>query len=308
MSHGSARLLSLTACIVGLLCCLEAIARFQAAGLSAISHRVLFKLALLKARGEVDFVVLGSSRSSDGVNPALMDFGSGFSAAAPAASLPSLQYVSQHLGRPKWVLIELSKPQSGSAEFDGLGVPVSTPMAGDPVGAWLLKHSALLRVRRAFAFENWQRVWALLLASRYDGSEWFQTQSARQAFRSSAPPEGVVDQHEWVPKVSEGPDVALDEDGARTVEGYARVVATLQAQNIKVVLVGPPLANMFRVEECEPRLNALRREVARRTAVPLLDFTCAQVDDRWFIDGQHLSKAGKSRYSKALGDAVRALP
>lgn len=308
MSHGSARFFGLMVFIVGLLCCLEAVARLQAEGLAAISHRALFKLALLKAKGKVDFVVLGSSRSSDGVNPALMNFGRGFSAATPAASLPSLEFISQQLGPQRWVLVELSKPQSGPAEFDGLGAPVSTPMAGDPVGAWLLQHSALLRVRRAFAFENWQRVWALLMPSRYDGSEWFQTQSARQTFRSSAPPEGVVDQHDWVPTASLGPEATLDEDGARVVAGYVRVVEGLQAQGAKVVLVGPPVAKLFRVEECEPGLNALRTEVGRRTRVPLLDFTCAPVDDRWFIDGQHLSAAGRTRYSQALGDALRALP
>jgi len=40
----------------------------------------------------------------------------------------------------------------------------------------------------------------------------------------------------------------------------------------------------------------------------LLDFTCAEIDDRWFVDGQHLSASGRAKYSKVLGDALRALP
>ncbi len=100
----------------------------------------------------------------------------------------------------------------------------------------------------------------------------------------------------------------LEEDSVRRLEGFERVVSTLRASGAKVVFVAPPLARLFRVEECTPAQNTLRQAIARRAAAPLLDFTCADVDERWFVDGQHLSSPGRAKYSKALGEAARALP
>ena len=66
------RLLLLAATILGLLGALELLCRLEPEGLAAVAHRVRFKLALLHAKGEVDFVALGTSRSNDGLNPALL--------------------------------------------------------------------------------------------------------------------------------------------------------------------------------------------------------------------------------------------
>ena len=100
------RLLLLAATVLGLLCTLEVLCRVQPEGLAAVAHRVRFKLALLRAKGPVDFVALGSSRSNDGLNPALLELGSGFSAATPSSSLPTLEFQAAHLGKQKLVFVE----------------------------------------------------------------------------------------------------------------------------------------------------------------------------------------------------------
>ena len=63
------RLRSFVAVVLGLLVGLELAARTFPDQLAAVSHRVHFKLALLRAKGAVDFVVLGSSRTNDGISP-----------------------------------------------------------------------------------------------------------------------------------------------------------------------------------------------------------------------------------------------
>lgn len=309
MSRGSSRLLLLAATVLGLLCALEGLCRLQPESFAAVAHRVRFKLALLQAKGEVDFVALGSSRTNDGLSPALLNLGHGFSAATPSSSLPTLEFLVAHLGPQKLVFVELSKPQSEPTPLDGDSTPPGS-FAGDPVGGWLHQHSALLQVRRAFTLDNLPRLVGLLGASAFDGSEWFRSRYLVEMLRPPSPPQGVADDAAWKPGPTEPPlaPPPLDEDGLRVLEGYQRVVTALRAQGAKVVLMSPPLAAQRRGEECTPSLNTLRQLISRRTAAPLLDFTCAEVDDRWFLDGQHLSSPGRAKYSQVLGEAARALP
>ena len=308
MSRGSTRLFLQAATVLGLLCALEVLCRMQPEGLAAVAHRVRFKLALLHAKGEVDFVSLGTSRSNDGMNPSLLGIGTGFSAATPSSSLPTLEFQVAHLGPQKLVFIELSRPQGEPTAMDADTTPPAGSFAGDPMGEWLHAHSALLQVRRAFALENLPRVLALVAARSLDGSEWFRSRQITETFRPPVPPEGVADEAEWKSAVAPPSPAALDDDAARRVAGYERAVATLVAQGTRVVLVSPPLGSAARAEECTPSLNALRQLISQKTRAPLLDFTCARVDDRWFVDGQHLSAPGRAKYSKTLGEAVRALP
>ena len=308
MSRGALRLLQLTATVLGLLLGLEVLCRVQPEGLAAVAHRVRFKLALLHAKGAVDFVALGSSRTNDGLNPALLGAGTGFSAATPSSSLPTLEYFAEHLGPQRRVLVELSVPMSSPNAMDLDPAPTSTN-DGDPIGALLQDHSALIRVRRAFALENLPRVFGLLFASSLDGSEWFRSRQLIETFRPPLPPPGVQDDAAWKPYLHDltAPH-ALDADGERIAAGYTRALTVLREGGAKVVLISPPLGAGWRAEECTPERIALRAEVARRTAAPLLDFTCAEVDERWFVDGQHLSSPGRAKYSKVLGEALRALP
>ena len=313
MSRGTSRLLLLAGTVLGFLCALEALCRLQPEGLAAVAHRVRFKLALLHAKGEVDFVSLGTSRSNDGVNPALLAMGSGFSAATPSSSLPTLEFQAAHLGPQKLVFVELSRPQGEATAMDADTTPPAGSFAGDPLGEWLHQHSALLKVRRAFALENLPRVVALLTARSLDGSEWFRSRQLVETFRPPSPPEGVADDGAWSPSTPlgmNGPPAppVLDEDDERIAAGYMRAVTVLKAQGTRVILVAPPLGSAARAEECAPDRTHLRQVISLRTNTPLLDFTCAAVDDRWFVDGQHLSSPGRARYSKALGDAARALP
>lgn len=305
------RLLQFVTLVLGLLLVLEALCRANAEGLAAVAHRIHFKLALLKAKGPVDFVALGSSRSNDGLGPAALGIGTGFSACTPSTSLASLEYVASHLGPQKRVLVEVSKPTSSDTPMDVLELTPSSPGAfeGDPIGAWLQEHSKLLQLRRAFAFENLPRIYALLFASRFDGSEWLRSRQLIETFRDDTPLSDANDDAEWKPATfANAPPSALDADGERIVAGFERIVATLRANGAQVILMAPPIGAGWRGDECIESQVALRREVARRTNAPFLDFTCAQVNERWFIEGQHLTAPGRTKLSRTLGEAIRALP
>lgn len=306
MSPGVRRFLQLACVVLGLLISLEVLSRVERDGLGAVAHRVRFKLALLRNKGPVDFVVLGSSRSNDGVQPALLNQGRGFLAATPSSSLATLKYFSSNIGAQKLVLVELSTPQWDPAtlEFDA---PPPTDFAGDPLGEWLHGHSELLKVRRAFALENLPRVGGLLVASQLDGSEWFRSRFLSNVLPAT-PPSNVNDDAAWTPVEPTRDAALLDADAPRVIDGYVEAIETLRRGGARVVLVSPPLATLWRTDDCTPTRNALRAEVKARVDAPLLDFTCAAVDDRWFLDGQHLSAAGRIRYTKVLAEALRGLP
>lgn len=301
------RLLQLASVVLGLLIGLEVLCRVERDGLGAVAHRVRFKLALLRNKGPVDFVVLGSSRSNDGLEPSLLNHGAGFLAATPSSSLATLQYFAENIGPQKLVLVELSSPQWDPAplEFDA---PPPTDFAGDPLGKWLHHHSELLKVRRAFALENLPRVGGLLVASRLDGSEWFRARFVSEGLLPAHPPENLTDQSAWTSIAPTGDPSLLDADARRIIDGYVKIIEVIRRGGARVVLVSPPLAKLWRVDDCVPVKNAIRAAVKERVNAPLLDFTCADVDDRWFVDGQHLSAAGRAQFSKVLAEALNGLP
>jgi len=298
MSAAARRFWLLSACVLGLLALLELLARTETDGFAAVSQRVRFKLALLKGKGPVDFVALGSSRTNDGFAPSLLGKGVGFSAATPSSSLPTLEYFAQQIGPQKLVLVEVSRPQWDAAPLD-LEAEAEADYAGDPLGQWLHDHSALLRIRRALAFENLPRAWGLIRAHELDGSEWFRSRQLIETFRPPTAPEGVNDDAAWVSMTPQG-EGAADQ---RIVDGYARVVDQLRKNGARVVLIAPPLPSGRRAQECTGELNALRAAIVKRTEAQLLDFTCAPVDDRWFVDYQHLSSPGRARFTRALSEA-----
>src|SRR5688572_19237796 len=130
------RLVQFVTVVLGLLLGLEVLCRANADGLAAVAHRVYFKLALLNAKGPVDFVTLGSSRSNDGIGPSYLGLGNGFSASTPSTSLASLEYFAQHLGPQKRVLLEVSRPTFNPAPMDDLTTPPAPgAFEGDPIGA-----------------------------------------------------------------------------------------------------------------------------------------------------------------------------
>lgn len=286
---------------------LEVFCRLEIDALGAVAHRVRFKLALLHANEPLDFVAVGSSRLNDGLQPGALKWGRGFSAATPSSSLPTLEYVASQLGAQRRVLVEVSAPMGTDTPFETEVAALLVP--GDPIGAWLSAHSALLQVRRAFALEHLPRALAMMTPQRFDGSEWFRSQWLKQWFHSSSPPDGVSDAAAWaVQPVAITEPTSLDEEGERVAQGYARVVTALRQRGATVILVSPPLAGHKQADECTARWRALRAEVARRTESPLLDWTCAAIDARRFIDGEHLGAPGRAQFSKVLGEALRALP
>lgn len=309
MPQARARFFALLGLIVTMLAVGEALARRAGGLMRAVAHRVNFKLALLERRGGADFVILGSSRGNDCVEPGPIG-PNGASIATPSSSLPTLEYVAQQSAATpglKLAFVELSRRQlqDGAGDVESPGVIVDEKT--DPVGALLASRSALLRGRRAFAVENWSRLPALVAPSLYDGSEFFHTRWFTEAFVSvggASPEELAV----LVP----AQDAASEQSGPeweRVSAGYRRVVETFRSRGVKVVLYGPPLAARRRAEECDPASRAFRASVAASAGAAFFDFACAEVPEGWLTDrDEHCGALGRHRFSTRLAEVARAVP
>jgi hypothetical protein len=306
-----ARFFTLSTVLLGVLALGEALGRRDGAVLAAVAQRVTFKLALLEARGSADFVVLGSSRGNDCVTPAplaaaLGPSWRGASLATPSSSLPTLEYVAKRAALTpglKLAFVELSRRQLAPGQLELEVAPPQDPL--DPVGNFLFEHSALLKGRRAFAVENWSRLPALLVPSRYDGGEFFHSRWLAETFVWPGPvAPGELDR--LVP-AHDAPLAEAGPEWERVVDGYRRVVEPFRAHGVKVVLFGSPLAAVRRPQECDAAGRGFRAAVAAAVDAPLFDFACSEVDETYLTDkDEHCGTLGRERFSARLGLSARA--
>lgn len=305
MPQARARFFALGGLLLTLLAIGEAIGQRAGDSLLAVAHRVNFKLALLEARGGAELVVLGSSRGNDCVAPGPIG-PNGASIATPSSSLPTLEYLAQKsAGTPglKVALVELSRRQLADGYEDVESPGVDVDQATDPVGAFLARHSALLRGRRAFAVENWSRLPALLAPGLYDGSEFFHTRWLGEAL-TSVP---ALKDGELAPLAAahDAPSEQSGPEWDRVSAAYRRVVDTFRARGVKVVLYGSPLAAKRRAEECDEASRRFRASVAAHADAPFFDFACAEVPEEWLTDGdEHCGAVGRDRFSTKLKEVM----
>jgi hypothetical protein len=302
------------------LACAELVARAGERWLRAAADRVDFKLALLERHGPLSIVYVGTSRLNDGVDPArvaseLSSLGSngawaGFNAAVPSSSLQILERVALDAAAHPGVrleLLELSVPQLVDAPGTAQAGPSASATLENRLED-LLGRSALVRHRRALVAENWSRFWGVLTAPSQDGSEWFRTQ-ALQAWLQSPPNAAELRKapfraEDVAPAAAPG---ALSPALEKAAEEYERIASALAAKGVRCIIVVPPVSGSWRAAEQVADLKALRAEVARRTGVPIWDFSAADAEGSLFNGVRdHLSEKGRAHFSTALAQRLRA--
>lgn len=303
---------------------LEVLVRFQEPMFEAASHRALAKVAMCERHARVDVLFLGTSRTQDGVSPALMSRAlagrdpalaevRGFNAAFTSSSLDALEALAARLLARKelrCVVLELSDPQRVNPATPWDGAPPDTTTLEGRLGV-LARNLRFLRHRSAFVSDNLARLPALLLFApalggwEVKGSE----QMAAWLGRAEASPTGF-DAEAWRPSVIQptGRHEALSEEDSRTAERFAAVARRYRERGVAVVFASPPLSAEWSPAPERDSMKPLFREIAERSGCEVWDFSSLQLDRRFFRNPSHLGTEGRAHYSYALaGEIARQL-
>jgi hypothetical protein len=286
----------------------------------AASHRALAKVTMCERHERVDFLFLGTSRTQDGVSPALVSraFGErhpglaalrGFNAAFTSSSLDALEALAGRLlSRPglRIVVIELSEPQLGNPATPWLG---ATPDTGTLEGrlAGAAREIRIVRHRSAFLSDNLARLPALLLFAPSLGG--WEVKGGEQVAawlgrREKAPADFEADR--WRPSVL-GPDSregGLSEEHFRTADRCATVARKYRERGIQVVFASPPLSAEWSPAPERDSLKPLFAGIAARSGCEVWDFSSLPLDRRFFRNPSHLGTEGRAHYSYALAAEI----
>lgn len=314
------RLAAFVAGLVVLLVALELAVRRWEPLFEAASHRALAKVAMCERHERVDFLFLGTSRTQDGVSPALVSRAfeerhpglaglRGFNAAFTSSSLDALEaLVGRLLSRPglRIVVLELSDPQRVNPATPWTGAPPDTrSMEGRLAEA--AREIRVVRHRSAFLSDNLARLPALLLFApalggwEVKGGE----QIASWLGRREKPPVDF-DADRWRPVVLApgGGGKALPEEDSKTAERFAAVARKYRERGIPVVFASPPLSAEWSPAPERDAMKPLFAEIATRSGCEVWDFSSLPLDRRFFRNPSHLGTEGRAHYSYALAAEI----
>ena len=302
---------------------LEMLVRLHEPMFEAASHRALAKVAMCERHARVDVLFLGTSRTQDGVSPALMSRAlaerdpaladvRGFNAAFTSSSLDALEALAARLLSRKdlrCVVLELSDPQRVNPATPWDGAPPDTATLEGRLGV-LARHVRFLRHRSAFVSDNLSRLPALLLFApalggwEVKGSE----QVAAWLGRTEASPTGF-DAAAWRPSLIRptGRHETLSEEDSRTAERFTAVARRYRERGVSVVFASPPLSAEWSPAPERDSMKPLFREIAERSGCEVWDFSSLPLDRRFFRNPSHLGTEGRAHYSYALAGEVARL-
>ncbi|MSU32713.1 MAG: hypothetical protein EXS25_08670 [Pedosphaera sp.] len=294
---------------------------------SAASHRALAKVAMFERHSRVDILFLGTSRTQDGVSPALIAEAvtkfspalgeiRGYNAAFTSSSLDALEALgSRFLSKPelKLVVIELSDPQQRNP---------ATPWNGDVVKAspstlegrliqWAQKIYCV-KQRSAFVSDNITRLPALLLfAPSLGGWEVKGSDQLTVWLGHREKPAEDFDFKAWQPVMlpSNASNQSLNTGAEQWViaDRFSQVASQYKARGIQVVFASPPLRHHPSLTSERASMEALFQAVSYRSQCEVWDFSSSKVADRFFRDPSHLNTEGRAHYSKALAVEITRL-
>jgi hypothetical protein len=265
----------------------ELLARAFEPQLAAAGDRVTFKAALFQRQGPTECLLIGTSRFNDGLRGRDLK---AFNASVPSSSLAVQARLFDgglvHEGLKRVVLEVSPEVMWGDVRAERSDV--------EPF--------ALLRERRGLAVENWPRLFALPFASHFDGSEWFRSRWVHEWWveRSGIEP---------LPELP-GPvhvEHAKQDLVEPAVDGWVKLAQRGRAWNIVTVFVAPPADPDRQVDQCNPRFQAMLKQLAWASESQVLDYGCLALPADFFISNAHLGARGRAWFTASLEKELSAL-
>lgn len=317
------RLVAFTAGLALLLCALEFLVRRNAALFEGASHRALAKAAMSETHPRVDFLFLGTSRTQDGVSPALVTQAlgelapaleglRGYNAAFTGSSLDTLRSIAPRYQRRRGigaVIIELSDPQI-SNDPSPWAEAGPAPATFEDKLARQLRKLALVRYRTAFLADNLGRLPALLLfAPSLGGWETRGVDQVASWLGRKEPAATGFDARLWTPEVftPAAPPQKLAAAQDIIATRLADLARSFMDHGIHVAFAVPPLTRRWQPAPERDEMRPLFSEVARRGGCEVWNYAAMPVPDDLSRDPSHLNSRGRAHWSRALAQPIARL-
>ena len=317
------RLVAFVAGVALLLCALELLVRHKAALFEGASHRALAKAAMSETHPRVDLLFLGTSRTQDGVSPALvtralgelapaLEGFHGYNAAFTGSSLDTLRSIApryqtrEGLGA---VIIELSDPQI-SNDPSPWEQAVPTSVTFEDKLARQLRKLALIRYRTAFLTDNLGRLPALLLfAPSLGGWETRGVDQVASWLGRKEPAATDFDARLWAPEVftPAAPPRKLTAAHDIVATRLADLARSFMDHGIRVAFAVPPLTRRWQPAPERDEMRPLFSEVARRGGCEVWNYAALPLLDDFSRDPSHLNSRGRAHWSRALAQPIARL-
>ena len=317
------RLVAFVAGVAVGLCALELLVRRKAALFEGASHRALAKAAMSETHPRVDFLFLGTSRTQDGVSPALVtqalgelapEWGGlrGYNAAFTGSSLDTLRSIApRYRGREGIgaVIIELSDPQISNDPSPWAEAPPPRATFEDKLARQLRK-LAFVRHRAAFLTDNLGRLPALLLfAPSLGGWETRGVDQVASWLGRKEPAAAGFDARLWTPEVftPAAPPWRLIAAHDLIATSLADLARSFTDHGIHVAFAVPPLTRRWQPAPERDELRPLFSEVARRGGCEVWNYAAVPLPDDLSRDPSHLNSRGRAHWSRALARPIARL-
>jgi hypothetical protein len=287
--------------------------------LRAVSHRSLFKAALLERRLPQEVVFFGTSRSGEALRPGpfadeLVRQGapalSTFNVSTPYSSLDILEVVATRFAqapRLRLALVEISEPQLHRNPLPWEEEPPGADLDARAF-AWLTRHSALVAERKAFVLNSLGRLGIVeLIGPRCDGTEETGGDYLSVALgrKRDVEPSGFLAADcpaEDVPPARATPMP----EWAGAPEVYERIARAFAERGVPAVFYVPPFREPAAAVENGPAYRALYGEIAARTGRPVWNYGGCHLPPEYFRDPTHLDARGGSHFSRGVARDVMA--
>lgn len=305
--------------LITVACWLEVLCRYSQPLLRAVSHRSLFKAALLQRRLPQDIVFFGTSRTGEALRPGpfvdeLQREGAprlrAFNVSTPYSSLDILDVVATRFaGAPelKLALVEISEPQVHRNTLPWADEPAIDADWDSRAFDWLKGHSALVAERKAFVLNSLGRLAIVgLFGSHCDGTE----EMGGDYLKVALGRKRDVDPSQFLP-VDCQPETIAPAPGPVAGWGaepdiYAHIARAFDAHHVATVFYIPPFREPSDAIENSPSYRALYGAIADRTGKPVWSFGGCRLPATYFRDPTHLSTLGGSHFSHLVAREVMA--
>jgi hypothetical protein len=295
--------------------------------LRALSHKALAKAEIFAQQSSPAFVLFGTSRTQDGVNPEIITRSisnlnplitpvHGFNASYPGSTVSAFKYLSKNIYskyKIKMVIVEVSKPQienkSDGTEPWNDGAREHSVETIEEALKLSINQLAIFRHRHMFIMDNLSRIPAVFLFPK--ALTGWESRGVDQVLTALGRIErGAIgfDSRLWEGRQipTQPRNHGWSSHAQDTLLNYENIVRTFHGEQAKVVFLCPPIyTHENSLSDAEVlEISHFLIELKARTGCQIWDYSSSPAPLQFFRDRSHLNRQGRAHFSTALAQRI----